>query len=168
MQLKPAAQPQWLIPCDGLRVLMRPVATPVLVEARHLCRELAVAEKEATGAETLTPARLAYLMSIAMVAAGAVEWDGLSDEDGTALPQPTLEQVRQLLDQEVEVFDWFDEEYCTPLYLLLAEKKGSRRSPNGTSARTDPATATGARDSTATPNNPAPTTNTSPKPAKAG
>lgn len=173
MQLKPAASPDWLIPCDGLRVQMRPVSTPVMVEARHLYRHLHDIEIRLDQGDQAEPDaklplnRVQYLMTVAMVAAGAIQWDGLHDEGGGELAVPSVEQVKQLLDAEPAIYDWFDAVYCSPLYLLLAEKKGSRRLQTGTTSKTDPASAAPATSDTATPKTPAPTTNTSRKPDKA-
>jgi len=167
MKLKPAVQPEWQTPCEGLRVLMRPVGTPVMVEARHLFSELGVAETKATGAETVDLSRVRYLMTVALFAAAAVEWDGLEDEDGTALPKPDVGQVKRLLDGEAAIYEWFDTEHAAPFYLLLAEKKGSGRSQSGTSPKAGQATAGDAKDDTVTPKAPAPMKKTPRKPRKA-
>ncbi len=171
MQLKPAAQSDWLIPCAGLRVNMKPVSTPVLVEARHIFRQLSLPELPQIDGRPDPSARLPayrthYLMTVAMVAAGALEWDGLEDEAAAPLPHPTPEQVQQLLDAEPSIFEYFDASYCTPLYLLMAEKKGSPPSASGISQTAAPATAKDATGDTATPRIPAPTTKTHPKPDK--
>lgn len=167
MKLKPEAQPDWVVPCEGLRVLMRPFGTPVMVEARHLFSELAKAEKEATGADNVDLSRVRYLMTISLVAAAAQEWDGLEDEGGAPLAKPDVAQVKRLMDGEPAIYEWFDAEHCTPFYLMLAEKKGSGRSQSGTSPKADQATAGDAKGDTVTPKAPAPMKKAPRKPHKA-
>lgn len=167
MQLKPAAKSEWLIPCEGLRVHMRPVSTPVMVEARYQFRGLAAAEAEAHGLDDVTPQQRHYLMSVAMIYVGALEWDGLADEDAQPLPKPDLSQVKRLLDAEPAIFDTLDAQYCTPLYLLLAEKKGLRVSQSGTSPSAAPNTAKAVTSGSATKTSRAPTTRTRRKARKA-
>lgn len=186
-QLKQEVGPVWVEPVSGLRILMDPVSSPVIVDMRlilsELLRELdmeieAADEDGAVDAAAEDPAaddaqprragRVTFTMVCAIVAAGAQKWEGFGDEAGTALPHPEPMQVYRLLKQSPAIFDFFDKGYANDVFVLLSEKNGSSPSPNGSSVReADPTAGTVvAVDTAAGTGSPVPTTSTRPEPAK--
>lgn len=169
LQLKIAAQPEWLEPAHGVRVKMLPPSTPVIVEARRISAGLMVAhgvEMDDDGVGHLGQAL--FVMTAAYVAAGALEWEGVADDTGSPAQTLTPDQVVALLGQVPEIFDFFDRGYASEVYALMSEKKGSSPSPSGSSGReADPTAGTAADDSTAgAMASPAPSTGTRRKPRK--
>ncbi|WP_295042126.1 hypothetical protein [uncultured Paracoccus sp.] len=136
LQLKIAAQPEWLDPAHGVRVKMLPPSTPVIVEARRISAGLMLAhgvEIDEDGVGHMGQAL--FIMTAAYVAAGALEWEGVADENGASIQTLTPDQVVALLGQEPEIFDFFDRGYASEVYALMSEKKGSSPSPSGSSER---------------------------------
>lgn len=136
LQLKIAAQPEWLDPAHGVRVKMLPPSTPVIVEARRISAGLMLAhgvEIDEDGVGHMGQAL--FIMTAAYVAAGALEWEGVADENGASAQTLTPDQVVALLGQEPEIFDFFDRGYASEVYALMSEKKGSSPSPSGSSER---------------------------------
>lgn len=151
LQLKIAAQPEWLEPAHGVRVCMLPPSTPVIVEARRISAGLIEAQGVEWGEDG--PSHLGqglFVMTAAYVAAAAVEWQGVADEAGVPVKTLSPEQVMALLAQQPDIFDFFDEGYARELYALMSEKNGSSPSPSGSSEReADPTAGTAADVSTA-------------------
>lgn len=169
LQLKIAAQPEWLEPAHGVRVKMLPPSTPVIVEARRISAGLMQAhgvEIDDDGVGHMGQAL--FVMTAAYVAAGALEWEGVADENGSPAQTLTPDQVVSLLGQDPDIFDFFDRGYAGEVYALMSEKKGSSPSPSGSSARgAGPTAETAADDNTAEAKaSPAPSTGTRRKPRK--
>lgn len=124
LQLKIAAQPEWLEPAHGVRVKMLPPSTPVIVEARRISAGLMVAhgvEMDDDGVGHMGQAL--FVMTAAYVAAGALEWEGVADDTGSPAQTLTPDQVVALLGQEPEIFDFFDRGYASEVHALMSEKK---------------------------------------------
>lgn len=171
LQLKIAAQPEWLEPAHGVRVCMLPPSTPVILEARHISADLMRAQGVEWNEEGLSHlGQGLFVMTAAYVAAGAVEWKGVADEDGAPIKTLTPEQVLALLAQRPNIFDFFDKGYAAEVYALNSEKNGSSPSPSGSSEReADPTAGTVAADNTAAAKaSPVPLTSTRRKPRRGG
>lgn len=169
LQLKVAAQPEWLEPAHGVRVKMLPPSTPVIVEAKRISAGLMLAHGVEMGDDGVGHMGQAlFVMTSAYVAAGALEWEGVADENGASAKTLTPDQVVALLAQEPEIFDFFDKGYADEVYALMSEKKGSSPSPSGSLAReAQPTAGTAADDNTAGAKaSPAPTTSTRREPRK--
>lgn len=169
LQLKIAAQPEWLEPAHGVRVCMLPPSTPVILEARHISADLMRAQGVEWNEEGLSHlGQGLFVMTAAYVAAGAVEWEGVADETGAPIKTLTPEQVLALLAQQPDVFDFFDRGYARELYALASEKNGSSPSPSGSSEReADPTAGTAVEaDTAAATASPVPLTSTRRKPRK--
>ena len=163
VQLRIAAQPEWLDPAHGVRVRMLPPSTPVIVEARRISAGLMQAhgiEIDDDGVGHMGQAL--FIMTAAYVAAGALEWEGVADENGASAQKLTADQVVALLGQDPEIFDFFDRGYASEVYALMSEKKGSSPSPSGSSPREAEPTAEtpAAVDTAAETASPAPSTGT--------
>jgi len=170
LQLKVAAQPEWLEPAHGARVKMLPPSTPVIVEAKRISAGLMLGHAVEMGDDGVGHVGQAlFVMTSAYVAAGALEWEGVADENGASVQTLTPDQVVALLAQEPEIFDFFDKGYADEVYALMSEKKGSSPSPSGSSAReAQPTAGTVADVNTAGAKaSPAPTTSTRRRPRKA-
>ncbi len=170
LQLKVAAQPEWLEPAHGVRVKMLPPSTPVIVEAKRISAGLMLGHGVEMGDDGVGHVGQAlFVMTSAYVAAGALEWEGVADENGASAQTLTPDQVVALLAQEPEIFDFFDKGYAGEVYALMSEKKGSSPSPSGSSAReAQPTAGTVADANTAGAKaSPAPTTSTRRRPRKA-
>jgi hypothetical protein len=133
-QLTPAPAPAWIIVGDGIRFHVRYGPTEALNAARRGSR---LANLDVTQ----TDPEFAFVLGAAIWAVTA--WEGLGDADGETAPL-TRENLALLLSQRPDVYDAFADQYVDPLMGLLAEKKGSAPSPNGTSV-TGPASAKPAR-----------------------
>ncbi len=169
LQLKIAAQPEWLEPAHGVRVCMLPPSTPVILEARIISAGLMRAQGVEWNEEGLNHlGQGLFVMTAAYVAAGAVEWEGVADLGGALTKTLTPEQVMGLLAQRPDIFDFFDQGYAAEVYALSAEKNGSSPSPSGSSEReADPTAGTAADDNTAAETaSPVPSTGTPRTPRK--
>lgn len=161
VQLREAPEAGWQGPVKGLRVLMKPLTTPVMLDAQRIRSQLSKDDpiasqptgdewQEGGASEEAIMARRIFIMGVAYVAAGAEAWEGLEDENGKALPQPSSAQVLRLLEQEFVVFNHFDNGYIEQAFRLSAEKNASAPSPNTSTAReADPTAKTPAEGSTA-------------------
>ena len=116
-------EPYWLDLAPGVRICVRPCTTALVMAAR--------AGMIAGGEDDDDNARgAAMLKALARVA--IVDWEGIGDEAGAAIP-PSPERIDALLDL-YPAFRAFETGYFLPALVLDAEKNASAPAPNGTSA----------------------------------
>ncbi len=128
-------EPYWLDLAPGVRIRVRPCTTALVMAARA---SMTTAEP-APGPRDEVPggdpgddnARGAALLK-ALARAAIVDWEGIGDEAGAAIP-PSPERIDALLDL-YPAFRAFETAYFLPALVLDAEKNTSAPAPNGTSA----------------------------------
>ena len=125
IRLDLTATPQWLTIAPGLRLLVGPLTTALMVSARA---DMAI---EALP-ETATTEELALAMAKAVARRAILEWEGVGDEDGNAVAV-TPEGIDVLL-EIWPVFEAFQTRYVARGLILDAEKNVSAPLPNGPSA----------------------------------
>jgi hypothetical protein len=123
IQLSP--EPQWLSLGHGVRLLLLPLTTALMVATRS---DPAVQDL-ATDASNDTRAAI---FAAALARRAIADWDGVGDEDGNLLAV-TPAGIDALLSLW-PIFEAFNLLYVSPGMLLDAEKNGSAPSPTGTSA----------------------------------
>ena len=123
INLSPA--PQWLDLGHGVRLLLLPLTTALMVATRS---DHAV---QALGPEASNDTRAA-VFAAALARRAIVDWDGAGDADGNPLAV-TPEGIDALLSLW-PIFEAFNLLYVSRGMLLDAEKNGSAPSPTGTSA----------------------------------
>ena len=125
IRLNLTATPQWLNLAPGLRLLVGPLTTALMVSARA---DLAI---EALP-ETASTEELALAMAKAVARRAILEWEGVGDDNGDAVPV-TSEGIDALL-EIWPVFEAFQTGYVAKGLILDAEKNVSAPSPTGPSA----------------------------------
>jgi hypothetical protein len=116
-------EPYWLDLAPGVRIRVRPCTTALVMAAR--------ASMTPGGEGEDDNARGAALLK-AMARVAIVDWEGIGDEAGNAIP-PTPERIDALLDL-YPAFRAFETDYFLPALVLDAEKNACAPGPNGTSA----------------------------------
>jgi hypothetical protein len=125
IRLNLTATPEWLELAPGLRLLVAPLTTALMVSAR------ADPAIEATP-EGVTPEELALAMAKAVARRAVLDWEGVGDDNGTVV-HVTLEGIDALL-EIWPVFEAFQTQYVAKGLMLDAEKNVSAPSPTGLSA----------------------------------
>ena len=125
IRLNLTATPQWLDLTPGLRLLVGPLTTAMMVSARA---DMAIE----TLPETATTEELALAMAKAVARRAILECDGVGDENGTVIAV-TPEGIDALL-EIWPVFEAFQTGYVAKGLILDAEKNVSAPSPTGPSA----------------------------------
>lgn len=125
IRLNLTATPQWLDLAPGLRLLVGPLTTALMVSARADPAIEALAE----GA---TQEELALAMAKAVARRAVLDWEGVGDDAGNAVPV-SLEGIDALL-EIWPVFEAFQTKYVARGLILDAEKNVSAPSPTGLSA----------------------------------
>jgi hypothetical protein len=125
LRLNLTATPEWLEFAPGLRLLVAPLTTALMVSARadpaiEALREGAAQEE------------LALAMAKAVARRAVLDWEGVGDDAGDLLPV-TPEGIDALL-EIWPVFEAFQTQYVARGLILDAEKNVSAPSPNGPSA----------------------------------
>ena len=128
-------EPQWLDLGHGVRLLLLPLTTALMVATRS---DPAVQSLDADSSNDTRAA----VFAAALARRAIVDWDGVGDADGNVLAA-TPEGIDALLSLW-PIFEAFNLHYASRGMLLDAEKNGSAPSPTGTSAGAT-ATAKGAR-----------------------
>lgn len=118
-------EPQWLDLGHGVRLQLLPLTTALMVATRS---DSAVQELEADANNDTRAA----VFAAALARRAVVDWEGVGDADGNALPA-TPEGIDALLSLW-PIFEAFNLLYVSRGMLLDAEKNGSAPSPTGTSA----------------------------------
>ena len=125
IRLNLTATPQWLDLTPGLRLLVGPLTTAMMVSARADAAIESVHEAASTE-------ELALAMAKAVARRAILEWDGVGDENGTVVAV-TPEGIDALL-EIWPVFEAFQTKYVARGLILDAEKNVSAPSPSGPSA----------------------------------
>ncbi len=125
IRLNLTATPQWLDLAPGLRLLVGPLTTALMVSAR------ADAAIEAMP-ETATNEELALAMAKAVARRTVLDWEGVGDAEGNIVPV-SAEGIDALL-EIWPVFEAFQTQYVARGLILDAEKNASALLPTGPSA----------------------------------
>ena len=125
IRLNLTATPQWLDLAPGLRLLVGPLTTALMVAARADPAIEALPE----GA---TQEALALAMAKAVARRAVLDWEGVGDDAGNIVPV-TPEGIDALL-EIWPVFEAFQTMYVAKGLILDAEKNVSAPSPSGPSA----------------------------------
>jgi hypothetical protein len=125
IRLNLTATPQWLDLAPGLRLLVGPLTTALMVSARA---------DPAIGAlsEGASQEELALAMAKAVARRAVLDWEGVGDDAGNIVPV-TPEGIDALL-EIWPVFEAFQTQYVARGLILDAEKNVSAPSPSGPSA----------------------------------
>lgn len=125
IRLNLTATPEWLDLAPGLRLLVGPLTTALMVSARA---DLAV-EALAEGA---TQEELALAMAKSVARRAVLDWEGVGDETGTiiAVSPDGIDALLEIW----PVFEAFQTKYVARGLILDAEKNGFAPSPSGSSA----------------------------------
>ena len=125
IRLNLTATPQWLDLAPGLRLLVGPLTTALMVSAR------ADAAIEAMP-ETATTEELALAMAKAVARRAVLDWEGVGDAEGEPVAV-TPDRIDALL-EIWPVFEAFQTQYVARGLILDAEKNASAPLPTGLSA----------------------------------
>jgi hypothetical protein len=125
IRLNLTATPQWLTLAPGLRLLVAPLTTALMVSARA---DMAIE----TLPESASTEELALAMAKAVARRAILEWEGVGDESGSVVAV-TPEGIDALL-EIWPVFEAFQTGFVAKGLILDAEKNVSAPSPNGPSA----------------------------------
>ena len=125
IRLNLTATPQWLDLAPGLRLLVGPLTTSLIVSARA---DMAIESLP----ETATTEELALAMAKAVARRAILDWEGVGDENGSVVAV-TPEGIDALL-EIWPVFEAFQTRYVAKGLILDAEKNVSAPSPTGPSA----------------------------------
>jgi hypothetical protein len=125
IRLNLTAAPEWLDLAPGLRLLVGPLTTALMVSARADPAIEALPE----GA---TQEALALAMAKAVARRAVLDWEGVGDDAGNVVPV-TPEGIDALL-EIWPVFEAFQTQYVAKGLILDAEKNVSAPSPTGPSA----------------------------------
>ena len=125
IRLNLTAAPEWLDLGPGLRLLVGPLTTALMVSARADPAIEALPE----GA---SQEELALAMAKAVARRAVLDWEGVGDATGTIVPI-TPDGIDALL-EIWPVFEAFQTKYVARGLILDAEKNVSAPSPNGPSA----------------------------------
>ena len=125
IRLNLTATPQWLDLAPGLRLLVGPLTTALMVSAR------ADAVIEAMP-ETATAEELALAMAKAVARRAVLDWEGVGDDAGNIVPV-SPDGIDALL-EIWPVFEAFQTKYVARGLILDAEKNASAPLPTGLSA----------------------------------
>jgi hypothetical protein len=125
IRLNLTATPQWLDLAPGLRLLVGPLTTALMVSAR------ADAAIEAMP-DTSTTEELALSMAKAVARRAVLDWEGVGDAEGNIVPV-SAEGIDALL-EIWPVFEAFQTQYVARGLILDAEKNASAPLPTGPSA----------------------------------
>jgi hypothetical protein len=125
IRLNLTATPQWLDLAPGLRLLVGPLTTALMVSAR--ADPAIEALPEGASQEDL-----ALAMAKAVARRAVLDWEGVGDDAGNIVPV-TPEGIDALL-EIWPVFEAFQTQYVARGLILDAEKNVSAPSPSGPSA----------------------------------
>ena len=125
IRLNLSNRPEWLDLLPGLRVLVAPLTTALMVSAR--------ADPMIDGlSETSSQEDMALAMAKAVARRAVLDWEGVGDDAGDAVPV-SPEGINALL-EIWPVFEAFQTQYVAKGLILDAEKNVSAPLPNGPSA----------------------------------
>ena len=125
IRLNLTAAPAWLTIAPGLRLQVAPLTTALMVSARA---DTAIEALPETAAQE----QMALAMAKAVARRAVLDWEGVGDDAGDAVPI-TPEGIDALL-EIWPVFEAFQTQYVAKGLILDAEKNVSAPLPNGPSA----------------------------------
>ena len=125
IRLNLTATSAWLTLAPGLRLRVAPLTTALMVSARA---DPAIEELP----DTATQEELALAMAKAVARRAVLDWEGVGDDAGDAVPV-SPEGIDALL-EIWPVFEAFQTQYVAKGLILDAEKNVSAPLPNGPSA----------------------------------
>lgn len=152
LKLKIGRQPEWVDLGDGVEVLVRPVTTALITQAR----EIAVLEQDAS----LDHRVVSLTAAVAQIA--IIDWRGVAAEDGETLAIVSPEAIAALMEIYPVSVAFYDR-CVAPALMVVSEKNVSSPARNGVSAG-----ATITADTAPADAKPAQGETTSQKPSKAG
>lgn len=123
LRLKIGREPEWVDLAAGVRVLAAPVTSAVMMAARS---DIARLEDQTDANVLVVPLTKAVARRV------IVEWEGVGDEAGEALPV-SPEGIDALMDLH-RICEAFNARVIWPYLELQREKNASAPSPDGTSA----------------------------------
>ncbi|WP_019956702.1 hypothetical protein [Yoonia vestfoldensis] len=125
IRLNLTAVPEWLDLAPGLRLLVAPLTTALMVSARA---DPAIEVMP----DTATTEELALAMAKAVARRAVLDWEGVGDDVGNSLPV-TPDGIDALL-EIWPIFEAFQTQYVARGLILDAEKNVSAPLPTGPSA----------------------------------
>ncbi|MFW2345689.1 MAG: hypothetical protein ACN4EU_10330 [Brevundimonas mediterranea] len=128
-QIAASVPPKWVDLAPGLRGLFRHGPSEAIVSARRHLR-MVMEEDDRSDPE--------FAFVTGCVIWGLVEWEGVGAADGDGVADLTADNIVALLRQRPDVYDKLDRTYVQSIVDAAAEKKGSGRSPTGTSTEVLP------------------------------
>ena len=128
-QIAATTPPKWIDLAPGLRGLFRHGPSEAIVSARRHLR-MVMEEDDRSDPE--------FAFVTGCVIWGLVEWEGVGAADGDGVADLTADNIVALLRQRPDVYDKLDRSYVQSIVDAAAEKKGSGRSPTGTSTEVPP------------------------------
>ena len=117
--------PRWLDLGAGLRLQVAPITTAIMAAARS---DIAASDV----ADDLRQEALAVIMAKTVARRVILDWEGVGNADGNAVPV-TPDGINALLDIW-PVFETFQRDCLAPHLMLEQEKNASAPSPTGSSA----------------------------------
>lgn len=149
-QIAATVPPKWIDLAPGIRGLFRHGPSEAIVSARRHARMVMEADDR-------SDPEFAFITGC--VIWGLVEWEGVGAVEGEGAAELTADNVVALLRQRPDIYDKLDRTYVQSIVDAAAEKKGSGRSPSGTSTEALPS----ATPAAIAPNVPTAKTNRAPK-----
>lgn len=128
-QIAATIPPKWIDLAPGIRGLFRHGPTEAMVSARRYMRMMMEADE---------PGDPEFGFVTGCVIWGLVEWEGVGAVGGEGVADLTADNVVALLRQRPDIYDKLDRTYVQSIVDAAAEKKGSGRSPTGTSTEVPP------------------------------
>lgn len=128
-QIAATIPPKWIDLAPGIRGLFRHGPSEAIVSARRHARMVMEADDR-------NDPEFAFITGC--VIWGLVEWEGVGAVEGEGVADLTADNVVALLRQRPDIYDKLDRTYVQSIVDAAAEKKGSGRSPTGTSTEVPP------------------------------
>ncbi|MBE1295469.1 MAG: hypothetical protein GJ678_04390 [Rhodobacteraceae bacterium] len=117
LRLNLSTEPRWLDLGHGVRLLVAPLTTAIMLAARS---DQAIVAAAAEADTTTSTDDLARILAKAVARIVVKDWDGVGDEDGKLLPL-TPEGIDALLELW-PIFEAFQTKYIAGALTLDAEK----------------------------------------------
>jgi hypothetical protein len=133
LRLNLTTGPEWLDLGHGVRLLVTPLTTPVMMAARKAAQgEIALPDGADAAAADLDTDSIGLAMAKAVAQIVVTDWEGVGDADGNPVAV-SPEGIDALLDIW-PIFEAFQTLYVARAMILDAEKNASPPLPNGSSA----------------------------------
>lgn len=119
LRLNLSNEPHWIDLGHGVRLLVEPLTTAVMLAARS-DPEIVAATTDAEVDATQSNDDLARIVAKAVACIVVKDWDGVGDEDGK--PQPVTPEGIDALLEIWPIFEAFQTRYIADALILDAEK----------------------------------------------